>query len=82
MIIDKSTRSFPRKKSEEMMLLLVRQSVAKRVFTTRLTRSALIRMDPRCKMISKMWGVVCAMAENIGERACGLGEFAIALSKN
>lgn len=64
-----------------MMLACVRQRVMRRAVTMRLTWSAFSRREPRRKRMSRTVGVVCAIAENNGERDVGRGDDAIALSK-
>lgn len=63
------------------MLARVRQRVARRAVTLRLTSSAFSLKEPRRNRMSITVGVVCAIAENSGERAVGCGDEEMAPSK-
>lgn len=65
----------------ETILALFLQRVLRRAVTFLLTASAFSLKEPLTSRMSSTVGVVCAMAENSGERALGIGDLSIMLSR-
>lgn len=79
--METSITSLAKKKSVDTMLACCLHRVTSRADTFRLTASAFSRKDPRRNNMSRTVGVVCAMAECRGDRACGCGDTVTAWSK-